>query len=83
MNLRENLTLALGAALGMAFILVAIALLSLWGAFLIIFCVVATLVQLLGLMTLLDIKLSAIPAIILVLSIGLSVCFTIHISLVR
>ncbi|XP_059620368.1 protein patched isoform X2 [Phlebotomus argentipes] len=81
MNLRENLTLALGAALGMTFILVAIALLSLWGAFLIVFCVVATLVQLLGMMTLLDIKLSAIPAIILVLSIGLSVCFTIHISL--
>ncbi|XP_055690624.1 protein patched [Lutzomyia longipalpis] len=81
MNLRENLTLALGAAIGMAFILVAIVLLSLWGAFLIVFCVIATLVQLLGTMTLLDIKLSAIPAIILVLSIGLSVCFTIHISL--
>lgn len=82
MNLRPCLALALAAALTAAFILVGILLMSIWAAILIVFSVTSMLIQLLGVMTLLEIKLSAIPAVILVLSVGLGVCFTVHISLV-
>lgn len=81
-TLRTYLSLIILCALCAAFICVGILLLSLWAASLIVFNAVATLIQLLCIMTLLDIKLSAIPAVILVLSVGLSVCFTVHVSLV-
>lgn len=81
-NLRIYLLLIIMCALGATFICVEILLLSCWAAVLIVFNSVATLIQLLGIMTIINIKLSAIPAVIMVLSVGLSVCFTVHISLV-
>lgn len=81
-NLRPFLALIVLCALAAAFIFVGVLLLSCWAAVLIVFNAVATLIQLLGIMIFLDINLSAIPAVIMVLSVGLSVCFTVHISLV-
>lgn len=81
-NLREFLALIIFSALITAFVCVGVLLLSYWAATLIVFNSIATLVQLLGVMIILKINLSAIPAVIMVLSVGLSVCFTVHVSLV-
>lgn len=82
MNLRVSLALILMCANVAAMFLVGVLLLSVWAALLIVFNALATLIQLLAVMILLGIKLSAIPAVILVLSVGFSVCFTVHVSLV-
>lgn len=82
MNLRLSLVLIIGCAILAVMFFVGILLLSMWAATLIVFNAVATVVQLLAIMILLGIKLSAIPAVILVLSVGFSVCFTVHVSLV-
>lgn len=82
MNLRVSLALILMCANVAAMFLVGVLLLSVWAALLIVFNAMATLIQLLAIMILLGIKLSAIPAVILVLSVGFSVCFTVHVSLV-
>lgn len=81
-NLRTYLSLIILCALFATFICVGILLLSCWAAILIVLNAISTLVQLIGIMILLNIKLSAIPAVIMVLSVGLSVCFTVHVSLV-
>nr|XP_029724560.1 protein patched-like [Aedes albopictus] len=81
MNLRPCLLKAIGCALVAAFCLVALLLLSVWASILIVFSIVTMLIQLLGVMILLGINLSAIPAVILIASIGLGVCFTVHVSL--
>lgn len=82
MNLRPCLLKALAFALIAAFTLVGSLLLSVWAALLIVFSAVTMLIQLLGVMIILGIKLSAIPAVILVASVGIGICFTVHISLV-
>lgn len=83
MDLRTYLSLIILCVLCATFVCVGILLLSGWAAVLICFNAVATLIQLVGVMTLMDMKLSAIPAVVMVLSVGLSVSFTIHVSLVR
>lgn len=82
MNLRPCLLKALGFALAAAFLLIGTLLLSMRAALLIIFNAVSMLIQLLGVMIVLNIKLSAIPAVILVASVGIGVCFSVHVSLV-
>lgn len=82
MDLRLYLSLIILCVLCATFICVGLLLLSGWAAVLIVFNAVAVLIQLVGAMTLMDVKLSAIPAVVMVLSVGLSVCFTIHVSLV-
>lgn len=82
MDLRIYLSLIILCVLCATFICVGILLLSVWAAVLIVFNAIFTLVQLVGIMHLLDMKLSAIPAVIMVLSVGLSVSFTVHVSLV-
>ncbi|XP_049539908.1 LOW QUALITY PROTEIN: protein patched [Anopheles darlingi] len=79
MNLRPCLLKAIGCALVAAFCFVALLLLSVWGAVLIVLSVVSMLIQLLGVMTLLGIKLSAIPAVILIASVGLGVNYSVHV----
>ncbi|XP_058065596.1 protein patched [Anopheles bellator] len=81
MNLRPCLLKAVGCALLAAFCLVALLLLSAWGSLLIVLSIVAMLIQLLGVMMLLGIKLSAIPAVILIASVGLGVNYSVHLSL--
>lgn len=82
MTLRSSLTLILACALLAALVLVSLLLLSVWAAVLVIITVLASLVQIFGAMTLLGIKLSAIPAVILILGVGMMLCFNVHISLV-
>ncbi|XP_037825541.1 protein patched [Lucilia sericata] len=81
MTLRSSLSLILCCCMVAAFVLVSILLLSIWAAILVVFSVLASLTQVFGAMTLLGIKLSALPAVILILSVGMIVCFTVHISL--
>lgn len=82
MDLRPSLYIIVGLALLAALVLISILLLSLYAALLVVFNAVATLLQLLAVMTYLGINLSALSAVILVLSVGFSVCFTVHVSLV-
>lgn len=82
MTLRSSLGLILVCALLAAMVLVSLLLLSVWAAVLVIITVLASLVQIFGAMTLLGIKLSAIPAVILILGVGMMLCFNVHISLV-
>ncbi|XP_034476659.1 protein patched [Drosophila innubila] len=81
MTLRSSLALILVCALLAALVLVSLLLLSVWAAVLVIITVLASLVQIFGAMTLLGIKLSAIPAVILILGVGMMLCFNVHISL--
>ena len=82
MNLRPCLYKAMGLATAAAFVLVALLLFNVWAAILVIFSIAGTLLQLAGATFALGIKLSAIPAVILIASIGMNVCFTVHVSLV-
>ncbi|KAH8399350.1 hypothetical protein KR215_008222 [Drosophila sulfurigaster] len=81
MTLRSSLALILACAFLAAMLLVSLLLLSVWAAVLVIITVLASLAQIFGAMTLLGIKLSAIPAVILILSVGMMLCFNVHISL--
>ncbi|KAL7737873.1 hypothetical protein ACLKA6_006249 [Drosophila palustris] len=78
MTLRSSLALILVCALLAALVLVSLLLLSVWAAVLVIVTVLASLVQIFGAMTLLGIKLSAIPAVILILGVGMMLCFKAH-----
>ncbi|XP_020282533.1 protein patched isoform X4 [Pseudomyrmex gracilis] len=81
MDLRVCLGMALLAALSASVVVVGVLLLNLWAA-LLVGCSLATVVlQLLGIMGLCDIKLSAVPAVLLVISVGIAVHFTVHICL--
>lgn len=82
MNLGPCLLKALAFALAAAFVMVGTLLLSVWAAILIVLSAAGMLIQLVGVMIVLGIKLSAIPAVILVASVGIGVCFTVHLSLV-
>ncbi|XP_033233300.1 protein patched-like [Drosophila pseudoobscura] len=81
MTLRSSLAMILACVLLAALVLVSLLLLSVWAAVLVILSVLASLAQIFGAMTLLGIKLSAIPAVILILSVGMMLCFNVHISL--
>ncbi|XP_061399904.1 protein patched [Musca vetustissima] len=81
MTLRSSLAMILSCCIIVAFILVCILLLSMWAAVLVIVSVLASLAQIFGVMAVLGIKLSALPAVILILSVGMMLCFTVHITL--
>lgn len=57
-------------------------LLNFWAAVLVTFSLATLVLQLLGVMAILGVKLSAVPAVLLVLAIGRGVHFTVHLSLV-
>jgi len=82
MDLRSCLVIALMAALGASVIVVGILLLNMWAAVLVGLSLAAVVLQLLGIMGLCDIKLSAVPAVLLVVSVGIAVHFMVHICLV-
>ncbi|XP_076749448.1 protein patched isoform X4 [Xylocopa sonorina] len=81
MDLRNCLGIALLAALTASVAVVGILLLNLWAALLVGTSLAAVVLQLLGIMGLCDIKLSAVPAVLLVVSVGIAVHFTVHICL--
>lgn len=57
-------------------------LLNFWAAVLVTLALLTLVLQLLGMMALLGVKLSAVPAVLLVLAIGRGVHFTVHLCLV-
>lgn len=57
-------------------------LLNVWAAVLVTLTLAALVMQLLGTMALLGVKLSVVPAVLLVLAIGRGVHFTVHLCLV-
>ncbi|XP_076637919.1 protein patched isoform X2 [Colletes latitarsis] len=81
MDLRSCLGIALLAALAASVAVVGVLLLNLWAALLVGTSLAAVVLQLLGIMGLSDIKLSAVPAVLLVVSVGIAVHFTVHICL--
>ncbi|XP_046825027.1 protein patched isoform X1 [Vespa crabro] len=81
MDLRSCLGVALLAALGASIVVIGILLLNLWAALLVGTALAGVVLQLLGLMGLCEIKLSAVPAVLLVVSVGIAVHFTVHICL--
>ncbi|GLH01274.1 Protein patched [Gryllus bimaculatus] len=81
LGLRQSLGLALLCALAAVFLVVAVLLFNLWSAVLVVFALAAMVLQLLGVMGLLGIKLSAIPAVLLIVAVGIGVHFTVHISM--
>ncbi|XP_071877009.1 protein patched isoform X1 [Bombus fervidus] len=81
MDLRNCLGIALLAALTASVAVVGILLLNFWAALLVGTSLAAVVLQLFGIMGLCNIKLSAVPAVLLVVSIGIAVHFTVHICL--
>ncbi|XP_067002180.1 protein patched [Anabrus simplex] len=81
LGLRQSLGLALFCALLAVFLVIAILLLNFWAAALVVFSLAAMVLQLLGIMGVLGIKLSAIPAVLLIVAVGIGVHFTVHICL--
>jgi patched 1 len=81
-NLDLLIFIALGLSILVTFILAIIFLQSLSAALLIITNAIFVFTQMFGVMLLLDVKLSAIAAVVLIASIGLSICFTANITLV-
>ena len=81
-NLRFWLAIGLVCILSAIFFVVSFVLMSPWIASVIVVVLATIVVQLFGAMGLLGIKLSAVPAIILIVSVGLGVEFTVHICMV-
>jgi len=82
MDLRSCLVIALLIALVASVIVVGVLLLNMWAAVLVGLSLGAVVLQLLGIMGLCNIKLSAVPAVLLVVSVGITVHFMVHICLV-
>ncbi|CAB0031232.1 unnamed protein product [Trichogramma brassicae] len=72
---------AVVAALGASIFVVGLLLLNIWASLLVGFSLVCNLVQLIGIMGLFGIQLSAVSAVLLIVSLGIGVHFTVHISL--
>lgn len=79
-KLRLYLSLSILCVLVVTFIVMTIVLMNPWLASIIVVVLTVIIVQLFGLMGLCDIKLSAIPAVILIITAGIGVEFTVHIS---
>ena len=80
-GLRFYLLLALASALAAVFLVITVLLASPWAAAVICFITASIVGQLFGALGLLGIKLSAVPAVILILGVGLGVEFSLHILL--
>lgn len=80
-GLRWALGLALASALGAVFVVLSILLLNLWAAILVVITLAGMVLQLLGLMGILGVKLSAVPAVLLIVAVGIGVHFSVHICL--
>ncbi|XP_067423864.1 protein patched homolog 2 [Emydura macquarii macquarii] len=81
LGLRHCILLAVGIALACTFLVCAALLLSPWTASIIVAVLAMTTLELFGVMGLLGIELSVIPAVILVASVGIGVEFTVHVAL--
>ncbi|XP_068727610.1 protein patched homolog 1-like isoform X2 [Montipora capricornis] len=77
-GLREQILLAIGISLGVSFVVVSAMLFNIWAAAVIVFTLTMITVELYGFMGLAGIQLSAVPAVTLILSVGVGVEFTVH-----
>ncbi|XP_076001195.1 protein patched homolog 1 isoform X2 [Genypterus blacodes] len=80
-GLRHWFLLAISVVLACTFLVCAMLLLNPWTAGIIVFILAMMTVELFGIMGLIGIKLSAIPVVILIASVGIGVEFTVHIAL--
>ncbi|RVE61675.1 hypothetical protein OJAV_G00174820 [Oryzias javanicus] len=80
-GLRHWFLLSISVVLACTFLVCALLLLNPWTAGLIVFILAMMTVELFGMMGLIGIKLSAIPVVILISSVGIGVEFTVHIAL--
>lgn len=80
-GLRHWFLLAISVVLACTFLVCAVLLLNPWTAGIIVFILAMMTVELFGIMGLIGIKLSAIPVVILIASVGIGVEFTVHIAL--
>ncbi|XP_018429733.1 PREDICTED: protein patched homolog 2 [Nanorana parkeri] len=80
-GLRHWFLLAISIVLACSFLVCAILLLNPWTAGIIVFILAMMTVELFGIMGLIGIKLSAIPVVILIASVGIGVEFTVHVAL--
>ncbi|XP_074858497.1 protein patched homolog 2 [Carettochelys insculpta] len=81
LGLRRWFLLAISIALAGTFLVCAALLLNPWAAGIIVAVLAMMTVELFGIMGLMGIKLSAIPAVILIASVGIGVEFTVHVAL--
>jgi patched 1 protein len=81
-NLRMWLMLALGSILIATFVVTTIAMMSPWIGIIVVVVISSIILQLFGIMGLLDIRLSAVPAVIMIFAVGLGIEFTFHIIMV-
>ena len=79
LKLRFFLFLALACVLVAIFLVLCVSLMSIWAATVTVFVLAAMVLELFGVMGLLGIKLSAAPAVILIMAVGVGVDFTIHV----
>ncbi|KAF0297659.1 Protein patched [Amphibalanus amphitrite] len=80
-SLRFFLGLALVCVFAAVTLVLAVTLMSVWAAAVAVAVIGLTLLQLLGVMGLLGLRLSAIPATVLIMAVGLGVQFTVHVLL--
>uniref|UniRef100_A0A8B9YXR5 SSD domain-containing protein n=1 Tax=Buteo japonicus TaxID=224669 RepID=A0A8B9YXR5_9AVES len=81
-GLRHWLLLSISVVLACTFLVCALFLLNPWTSGIIVVVLALMTVELFGIMGLIGIKLSAVPVVILVASVGIGVEFTVHIALV-
>lgn len=81
-NLRTWLLIALGCILAAVFMVTSILMMSPWIGAIVAVVIGSIVIQLFGLMEFLGISLSAIPAVITIVAVGLGVEFTLHIMIV-
>ncbi|KAG0442580.1 hypothetical protein HPB47_015663 [Ixodes persulcatus] len=80
LRLRSHLLAALALALAAVFLVVALSLLNLWAACLLVLVLASMVLELFGAMGFLGVGLSAVPAVVLVIAVGIGVHFTAHIT---
>ncbi|CAN7942111.1 unnamed protein product, partial [Ixodes hexagonus] len=80
LRLRSHLLAALALALAAVFLVVALSLLNLWAACLLVLVLATMVLELFGAMGFLGVGLSAVPAVVLVIAVGIGVHFTAHIT---
>ncbi|XP_033103674.1 protein patched homolog 1-like isoform X2 [Anneissia japonica] len=77
-KLRYYLMLSLVCVFAAIFVVISMLLFNLWAAFLLVLVLVMITVELFGVMGFIGVKMSAIPAVTLIISVGIGVEFTVH-----
>ncbi|XP_076041583.1 protein patched [Oratosquilla oratoria] len=79
-KLRFFLLLALLAVLVAVFLVLTVVLMNMWAAAIVVFLLATMVVELFGIMGIIGVKLSAVPAVLLIVAVGLGVEFMVHVT---